>query len=120
MKSDCGKTSTFGQTRGQNGWVVGQLSPEELVYADAGYKTMIISTHATEEDAKRSIKENRADWLAYFGIKEWEECLISQNIGKIQPGGSRARSIFCAVAKTERLSTFRVPNETYTKSEPES
>lgn len=28
--------------------------------------------YATEEDAKRSIKENRADWLAYFGIKEWK------------------------------------------------
>ena len=29
-------------------------------------------TYATKEDAERSIKENRADWLAYFGIKEWE------------------------------------------------
>lgn len=28
--------------------------------------------YATKEDAERSIKENRADWLAYFGIKEWE------------------------------------------------
>lgn len=28
--------------------------------------------YATKEDAERSIKENRADWLAYFGIEEWE------------------------------------------------
>lgn len=28
--------------------------------------------YATEEEAEKSIKENRADWLAYFGIKEWE------------------------------------------------
>ena len=28
--------------------------------------------YATEEDAEKSIKENRADWLAYLGIKEWE------------------------------------------------
>ena len=26
--------------------------------------------YATKEDAKKSIKENRADWLAYLGIKE--------------------------------------------------
>lgn len=28
--------------------------------------------YATAKEAKKSIKENRADWLAYFGIKEWE------------------------------------------------
>lgn len=28
--------------------------------------------YATKEDAERSIKENRADWLAYLGIKEWK------------------------------------------------
>lgn len=28
--------------------------------------------YATKEEAEKSIKENRADWLAYFGIKEWE------------------------------------------------
>ena len=28
--------------------------------------------YETKEDAERSIKENREDWLAYLGIKEWE------------------------------------------------
>lgn len=28
--------------------------------------------YATEEDAKKSIKENRADWKIYFGIKEYK------------------------------------------------
>ncbi len=60
---------------GKNGgWVVGyNYHLEELVYADAGYVNYGEPVrYATEEDAKRSIKENRADWLAYFGIKEWE------------------------------------------------
>ena len=60
---------------GKNGgWVVGyNYHLEELVYADAGYVNYGEPVHyATEEDAERSIKENRADWLAYFGIKEWE------------------------------------------------
>ncbi len=28
--------------------------------------------YATEEDAKRSIKENRSRLVSHFGIKEWE------------------------------------------------
>lgn len=28
--------------------------------------------YATEEDAEKSIKENRADWLKYLGIREWK------------------------------------------------
>ena len=28
--------------------------------------------YETKEDAERSIKENREDWLAYLGVKEWE------------------------------------------------
>ncbi len=40
-------------------------------HADAGYVNCGEPVrYATEEDAKRSIKENRA-LLAYFGIKEW-------------------------------------------------
>lgn len=70
------KTSTFEPDfEGKNGgWVVGyNYHLEELVYADAGYVNYGEPVrYATEEDAKRSIKENRADWLAYFGIKEWE------------------------------------------------
>ena len=54
------------------GWVVGyNYHLEELVYADAGYVNYGEPVrYATEEDAKRSIKENREDWLTYFGIKE--------------------------------------------------
>jgi hypothetical protein len=28
--------------------------------------------YATEEEAEKSIKENRADWLKYLGVREWE------------------------------------------------
>lgn len=28
--------------------------------------------YETREDAQKSIRENRADWLAYLGIKEWK------------------------------------------------
>ena len=28
--------------------------------------------YATEEEAKRSIRENRGEWLKYFGIEEEE------------------------------------------------
>lgn len=70
------KTSTFEPDfEGKNGgWVVWyNYHLEELVYADAGYVNYGEPVrYATEEDAKRSIKENRADWLAYFGIEEWE------------------------------------------------
>ena len=29
-----------------------------------------IVRYETNEDAKKSIKENREDWLVYFGVKE--------------------------------------------------
>lgn len=35
-------------------------------YTDSGEPVR----YATEEEAKRSIMENREDWLIYFGIKE--------------------------------------------------
>lgn len=28
--------------------------------------------YATEEEAEKSIRENREDWKTFFGIKEWE------------------------------------------------
>ncbi len=54
--------------------------------------------HATEEDAKRSIKENRADWLGLFGIKGVG--IMPTPKHRKSNRGSRARSI-CAVAATE-------------------
>lgn len=52
------------------GWVVGyNYHLEELVYSDANYVDYGEPVrYATEEDAKKSIKENREDWLIYFGI----------------------------------------------------
>lgn len=68
------KTSDFEPDfEGKNGgWVVGyNYHLEELVYADAGYVNYGEPVrYATEEDAKRSIKENERDWKIYFGIKE--------------------------------------------------
>lgn len=68
------KTSTFEPDfEGKNGgWVVGyNYHLEELVYADAGYVNYGEPVrYATEEDAKKSIKKNEADWRKYLGIKE--------------------------------------------------
>lgn len=70
------KTSTFEPDfEGRNGgWVVGyNYHLEEFAYVDASYVNYGEPVrYATEEDAKRSIKENRADWLIYLGIKEEE------------------------------------------------
>lgn len=48
---------------------------EELEFAiehNLSFNKHDIERILPKEDAERSIKENRADWLAYFGIKEWE------------------------------------------------
>lgn len=70
------KTSTFKPDfKSKNGgWVVGyNYHLEELVYSDANYVDYGEPVrYATEEDAEKSIKENREDWLIYFGIKEEE------------------------------------------------
>lgn len=57
---------------GNGGWIVG------YDYEDEGLTTIPISDvdygepvrYATSEDARKSIKENREDWLIYFGVKE--------------------------------------------------
>jgi hypothetical protein len=57
---------------GEGGWIVG------YDYEDGNLATIPISDvdygkpvrYATSEDARKSIKENREDWLKYFGIKE--------------------------------------------------
>lgn len=54
------------------GWLVGydheddRLLAVPIDYIDYGEPVR----YATEEEAKRSISENREDWLAYLGIKE--------------------------------------------------
>lgn len=54
------------------GWAVGyNYRLKELVCAEVGYSDYgEIVRYETEEDAKKSIRENEADWLKYLGIKE--------------------------------------------------
>lgn len=57
---------------GNGGWIVG------YDYEDESLTTMAVSNldygepvrYKTAEDARKSIRENREDWLIYFGIKE--------------------------------------------------
>lgn len=57
---------------GNGGWAIGydyylkELFPIEISGADYGE----IVRYATRADAKKSIKENREDWLKYFGVEE--------------------------------------------------
>lgn len=68
------RTSTFKPDfeNGNGGWSVyynyrvKSLHCVRQAYSDSGEPVH----YETEEDAKKSIKENREDWLIYFGIKE--------------------------------------------------
>lgn len=68
------RTSTFKPDfeNGNGGWLVGydheddRLLAVPIDYIDYGEPVR----YATEEEAKRSISENREDWLIYFGVKE--------------------------------------------------
>lgn len=68
------RTSTFKPDfeNRNGGWIVvynyayHKLFAENIRFEDAGEPVR----YATEEDAEKSIKENREDWLIYFGIKE--------------------------------------------------
>lgn len=70
------KTSDFKPDfeNGEGGWIVGydheddRLLATPIDYIDYGEPVR----YATEEETKRSIMENREDWLNYFGIKEEE------------------------------------------------
>lgn len=70
------KTSDFEPDfkNGKGGWIVGydhddnRLLAMPIDYIDYGE----IVRYETVEDALKSIKENRADWLKYLGIKEEE------------------------------------------------
>lgn len=58
--------------KGELGWIVGyscrakKLAIERFIYSYYGETIH----YKTAEDAKKSIKENREDWLKYFGIEE--------------------------------------------------
>lgn len=68
------RTSNFKPdlNKGELGWIVGyscrakKLAVERFVYSYYGETIH----YKTAEDAKKSIKENREDWLKYFGIEE--------------------------------------------------
>lgn len=70
------RTSTFEPDfkNGNGGWIVyydhnsEKLAICEIDYYDAGEPVR----YETPEDAKKSIKENREDWLIYFGVEEEE------------------------------------------------
>ena len=70
------KTSDFEPDfkNGKGGWIVGydhednRLLATPIDYIDYGEPVR----YATEEEAKRSIRENRGEWLKYFGIEEEE------------------------------------------------
>ena len=68
------RTSTFKPDfeNGNGGWVVGYDYEDEslttIPISDVDYGEPV--RYATSEDARKSIKENREDWLIYFGVKE--------------------------------------------------
>lgn len=70
------RTSTFKPDfeNGNGGWIVGyDYYLKELTYDSidcTNYGEPV--RYETEEDAQKSIRENREDWLAYLGIKEWK------------------------------------------------
>ena len=68
------RTSTFEPDfeNCEGGWIVGYDYEDEslttIPISDVDYGEPI--RYATSEDARKSIKENREDWLIYFGVKE--------------------------------------------------
>lgn len=68
------RTSTFKPDfeNGKSGWTVyySYLRRELCCDNVSGYDSGEIVRYKTLEDAKKSIKENREDWLIYFGVEE--------------------------------------------------
>ena len=70
------RTSTFEPDfkNGKGGWVVGYDHRENrflfMLVGGADYREPV--HYETKEEAEKSIKKNREDWLIYFGIKEGE------------------------------------------------
>lgn len=57
---------------GNGGWIVGYDYEDEslttIPISDVDYGEPV--RYATSEDARKSIRENREDWLKYFGVEE--------------------------------------------------
>lgn len=70
------RTSTFKPDfeNGNGGWVVFYSYVDKELHSmrDSCTDSGELVRYETEEDAKKSIEENREDWLTYFGIKEEE------------------------------------------------
>lgn len=70
------KTSTFEPDfeNGEGGYVVSyDYMDKKLVCLEKFWNNCGEPVrYETREDAQKSIRENRADWLAYLGIKEWK------------------------------------------------
>lgn len=70
------RTSTFKPDfKNRNGgWIVTYDHSEEILEAEecSFYDSGEPVRYETEEDAQKSIKENREDWMIYFGIEERE------------------------------------------------
>ena len=68
------RTSTFEPDfeNDNGGWVVFYNPQEKILETHEVYRYDYgeIVRYETNEDAKKSIKENREDWLVYFGVKE--------------------------------------------------
>ena len=68
------QTSTFKPDfeNGKGGWVVfySYVDKELRSMRDSCTDSGELVRYETEEEAKRSIRENREDWLIYFGVKE--------------------------------------------------
>ena len=70
------QTSTFEPDfeNGNGGWVVFYSYVDKELHSmrDSCTDSGELVRYETEEEAKRSIEENREDWMIYFGIKEEE------------------------------------------------
>lgn len=70
------RTSTFKPDfeNGNGGWVVFYSYVDKELHSmrDSCTDSGELVRYATEEEAKRSIRENRGEWLKYFGIEEEE------------------------------------------------
>lgn len=68
------QTSTFKPDfeNGNGGWVVFYSYVDKELHSmrDSCTDSGELVRYATSEDARKSIKENREDWLKYFGIEE--------------------------------------------------
>lgn len=74
VKARLRRTSMFEPDwkNGYGGWIVGYSYTKkelETIYLNYFHCGALVH-YRTKEDAEKSIRENREDWLTYFGIKE--------------------------------------------------